>query len=219
MYRVQIVAPGRTGIPEDQFVNTIYCSMVGGGDKQEVANRMAASLQAAYSDVAAGQTLALAAFMSGFIDKDNCQVRVYDMDEPKPRAPVTLPFAMIGGSGGHKDLPEEVALCLTIHGGNPVTPRRRGRLYIGPLNTMGLGGDTAGPLPSRPTTELVQVVRSFGESLSDSMDSFDLGWAIKSEVPALNYVQVVGGWVDDAWDTQRRRGVDPTVRWSWPAGV
>lgn len=223
MYRIQIVAPGRTGIPEDHFVNTIYASYPAApstdAGRDEVAAQMVLALTYAYSTIAPGQTKSMAQLMSNFIDKDNCLVKVYTMEDPPPRTPTTLPWSMIGGLTGTSDLPEEVALCLSIHGLPPITPRRRGRIYMGPLNSTCLGGDTTGPLPSRPTTEAIQIVRSFGELLNQEMENAAINWNIKSERPARNYVPVRGGWCDDAWDTQRRRGVDPTVRYRWPSTV
>lgn len=222
MYRVQIVLPGTTGIPEDHFVNTIYTSFTGApssdAGRVEVANLMASCLSGAYANVAAGQTESLGKFISGFVDRQAVHIKVYTMEDPKPREPTELPFSMPTAVVGTQDLPEEVALCLTIHGGNPVTPRRRGRIYTGPFNSYALDSEQ-GPGPSRPKTSVMQVVRSFGEELNNLMDSAGLGWCIKSEVPSLNYVQVVGGWCDDAWDTQRRRGVDPTTRWRFPASA
>lgn len=222
MYRIQIVLPGRTGIPEDQFVNTIYASFpypATDAARAQVANLVAGNLTYAYSNVAVGQTYSLGQLMSNFIDKTNCKVKVYDMADPKPREPTTLPWSMGGTVGGNYDLPEEVALCLSIYGAPPVTPRRRGRLYIGPLSATALGGDTGGPQPSRPTTEIIQIIRSWGETLMDEMATAELTWMIQSTRPSVNYVQVVGGYCDDAWDTQRRRGVDPTVRYRFPASA
>jgi hypothetical protein len=37
-------------------------------------------------------------------------------------------------------------------------------------------------------------------------------WIVVSEVAGLNDVIVTNGWVDNAFDIQRRRGVTPTSR-------
>jgi hypothetical protein len=40
-------------------------------------------------------------------------------------------------------------------------------------------------------------------------------WVIRSTVPLENFIQVTNGHIDNAWDTQRRRGPATTARTVW----
>lgn len=219
MIRCQIVLPGRTGIPEDQFVNTIYVSNNGPYDGPEHATQLAGVLGTAYATSGGSEGMTLSNYMSPFIDRTQCTVRVYDMAAPSPRPPSIAGFQLSSPFANVAALPEEVALCLSIYGANPRTPRRRGRLYLGPFNGGTLDVQSGSVSPSRPKTDVLQVIRDWGNALEDGLAAAGHQWFIKSEVPSTNYVQVVGGYCDDAWDTQRRRGVDPQSRWTWPASA
>jgi hypothetical protein len=48
-------------------------------------------------------------------------------------------------------------------------------------------------------------------------DASALRWSIRSITPVENFVPIVAGWIDDAFDTQRRRGPDPSFRTNWGA--
>lgn len=215
--RAQITLQGESGIAEDQFVNTIYFL-----DAAPYASfpfdAVTAAVSRFYNEtvVGAGGT-ALAGFLSGFV-APAASIRFYDMLAAEPRVPTVKPFDLtLTNSNG--DLPEEVAICASFHGAPPVTNRRRGRIYLGPFNVAALAGDTTtgGNLPSRPNGGTLAVIRGAMARLKGDFDAASTVWVIRSSRPATNYVDVVGGWVDDAWDTQRRRGVDPTSRLRWPS--
>lgn len=126
-------------------------------------------------------------------------------------------------------MPREVAVCVSFHGdltnipqsipGGPPGPegdtrpaaRRRGRLYIGPLSTATGGEDP--DLGSRPTSTFRNKVRDCASRLANHNNGLpdQPQWCVLSQRNDAVY-PVIGGWVDDAWDTQRRRGLAPTVR-------
>lgn len=221
MLRCQIVLQGRTGIPEDQFVNTLYFDHSPRAfDGDDMAGELATAVGAAYNTAAPGGPEEMGRFLSRFINPSLSTVRIYNMAEGIPRTPYVAAFGLVPQSAS-PDLPEEVALCASFHGSPPITPRRRGRVYLGPLNSLALAPDSAdgGVAASRPTTRAMQCVRSWMELLHESTSTFGFEWVIQSNRPTTNYVPVTGGYCDDSWDTQRRRGVDPTTRWSWPSTV
>lgn len=124
------------------------------------------------------------------------------------------PFDLDAAEGTPGQWPSEVALCMTFGGtSTPPLPvaQRRGRIYIGPL---GDNGDTLDPNGNnRPTGTIRNTIAEAGTRLADSGGA-GLDWMVYSRV-ARSLTLVRGGWIDDAWDTQRRRGMDPTARTTW----
>jgi hypothetical protein len=84
--------------------------------------------------------------------------------------------------------------------------RRRGRIYFGPFRTSGL--NTQG----RPAAGLITSLVNAGDALLAASDAAaNWQWVIWSPTTGLE-VGVANGWVDDEFDTQRRRGRVPTAR-------
>lgn len=115
-------------------------------------------------------------------------------------------------------MPNEVAATLSYHAEYTSIPehapgarpraRYRGRLFIGPLgqNVVLTDSTTAEPsLGSGPRT----AFKNAGAALMAT--GF---WGVWSRKDAAVRV-VTGGWIDDAFDTQRRRGNDPLLRTTW----
>lgn len=137
-----------------------------------------------------------------------------------------------------RNLPSEVAVCLSYKNSSPSTEppaRRRGRLYIGPfLESAGVEEDEAGSEASRPTAALRQRILDAGEYLARGSGLPQ--WSIYSrpfagraagekkrangtDLPAIparagQIHTITDLWVDNAWDTVRRRGERPTSRLS-----
>lgn len=132
----------------------------------------------------------------------------YDFDDPKPRAPVLRTLGTLAGVSIN-GLPREVALCMSFQGtrlaGVPQA-RRRGRIYIPFLQETANDGD------GRPTTTLVNSVVAAGQVLLNSSDAAPTWtWEIWSAA-GPGFTTVTDGWVDNEWDTQRRRGRRATSR-------
>lgn len=143
--------------------------------------------------------------------------KVYRLSDPKPRAPVRegsfalVPSVSVG-------IPEEVAIVLSFQGakqsGLPQA-RRRGRVYIGPLPT---GSTIFATVNNR-----IRVVAGARDVLKNAAEALLLAsdaaanwtWVVVSSVGGDNVfleTPVTNGWVDDAFDIQRRRGPAPTAR-------
>lgn len=82
--------------------------------------------------------------------------------------------------------------------------RRRGRVYFGPL-----GG--AAEASGRPGTTLLSAVVAFGAALLSESNLADWTWVVYSTVNNGG-APVTNGWVDNSFDTQRRRGLEWTAR-------
>jgi hypothetical protein len=116
-------------------------------------------------------------------------------------------------------MPLEVSACLSYHGSAEGVPaaRQRGRVYIGPLQTQVLTVSSGVPEPIM-LGELIDTLVTKGQNLAGNGALADDGWhwAVYSRVNELAY-NITGGWVDNEFDTQRRRQADPTQRVLWTA--
>lgn len=149
----------------------------------------------------------------------------YDLEDVSPRAPVaTTAISFAPGTDG---FPNEVACCLSYQApqvSGESQARRRGRLFIGPLAT-GTGSDQTGDI--RPTSTFRNALVQAAEALMDDTTLPGLVWSVFSPATAGpapwsagtlgdSFFTVTNGWVNDAFDTQRSRGLAPTARTLFP---
>nr|CRY97358.1 hypothetical protein [uncultured prokaryote] len=143
------------------------------------------------------------------VAKNGHDFKLYIAGGAKPNYPLyesTFDFAVAPTGAG---LPSEVAACLSFQGtrtpGSPQA-RRRGRVYIGPLlattNTSG-----------RPSSGLITNMIGAAQQLYDDIGTVTSAgsWAVWSPTDGLA-VPITNGWVDNAFDTQRSRGLARTSR-------
>jgi hypothetical protein len=209
--KAQVVLPYYSALPEDVTSNTFHffvpTTPATSAELGEIVNR-------------------LDAFYHGFDDRlaavisrtNGAEVRLYDMADPEPRQPLDPPWGfLIDAAAGGTNLPNELSLVLSFHSafvsGVP-NARRRGRVYLGPFTSTQSdpGSNTAF---SRPSATLVSAVAAAAPLLNTQIAE-PLDWAQYSPTnDAL--LPVVGGWVDNEWDIQRRRGVTATARTTFTA--
>lgn len=211
--RVMFVMQGASLLPEDRFVNVFHFHNPVVGDPTVAINTCLNELEDALTQVVAGGN-SLSQFISPYVSR-SAKLVAYDMLTGEPRVPITRNITLSSTSAG--GYAEEVAVVLSTHGTPPVTPRRRGRMYFGPLvdSATCIAAGTVSA-PARPSSasaaHMVQALLGFGAKLMNDSTTANLPWSIRSTVPAENYVPIVGGYVDNALDTQRRRGPAPTTR-------
>lgn len=205
-YLARCILTADTGLPEDAFVND-WCIQ---GDETS-GPAMLDALDDFYN-LAHGSFL-LCGELSDLVDHNvPMQVQVYEIDLPtghigSPIAVANLPY-YTGTSGD--PLPPEVALCTSFAANTPpgTNPGRcRGRVYLGPFNE---GSNGTG----RPSNNLVIGVRNITKRLDDALIGAGATLAVWSRADKA-VRPVVRGWVDNEWDTQRRRGREATSRNSW----
>lgn len=129
--------------------------------------------------------------------------RAYNMDEPEPRAPVGDVVENVGAypvSTG----PREIALCLSFRGDPPITPRRRGRVFL-PIYVSSFTAGTP-----RPNQAIQTAALAIADDLA-GLGGLNVDWVINS-TGGTERVAVKHAWVDDEWDVQRRRGFRSTTR-------
>ena len=88
--------------------------------------------------------------------------------------------------------------------------RRRGRIYIGPLQGAALTTDIT--TEGRPVAALITALKESSARLQASVIS---DWGVWSRRDAA-VRSVVGGFIDNALDTKRRRGQAALTRSVWP---
>lgn len=209
--------PNKNNLAEDTFVNGFH--FTGTSSVEDMSTEIALRLHDFYGTPPTGSSQRLAQFMSSEINWPTARLKIYDWGDPSPRQPVydeQLPVT----PGTLVELlpqPAEVALCLSyageaVSGANPA--RRRGRIYIGPLNA-----GTLAPTPNqsaRPAGAFMTVLARAGDDLATA-NTLGCQWVVWS-TRGGSATEIVRGWVDDAFDTQRRRGVRPSARLTWEAG-
>lgn len=227
--RALVTIPMTSGIAEDAVTNTWYFQ--GEDVPLPMVDDATAQLQAFYSAIDVYLSNEVAAVAN---------VKYYDLDDPEPRLPVhedtiaLVPTAQFG-------LPHEVAIALSFaatvaSGDNPA--RKRGRIFLGPLHKDNVDNGLGGSI--RPKPAMVTAIAAAGEALQDA-GSGNCQWVIYSPThhegrgptpanPKTGYpgapatpphdladsvFNVTRGWVDNAFDTIRSRGEEPSSRVAW----
>jgi len=210
--RAQVGIQHVSALPEDVLVNTLYATV---GSLDDVTyDEIKTAIVNLYN---AGAT-PLYTFMSTEVAQNGHTIKLYNMDELPPRVPVkeysfNLPVAPNGDP-----LPGEVALVMSFQGdkvSGEAQARKRGRIYLGRFDKDSV---TAG----RPSAALLNSVDAAGTAfLAASSASAFWSWCVYSPTSDLEgdptpFTLVTNGWVDNAFDTQRRRGLAPTAKQLFP---
>jgi len=185
-----------SNIPDDSTVNTFHVYTVTGTPNWADVTEAWQS----YMDD-------LRNFFPGTVAETGHSLRVYDLADEEPRAPVSdLPWEFSSAPTG-TTLPAEVALCISYEGtqiSGLTQARRRGRMYIGPINAT-INDD------GRPGAVALGNFVGFFPTFVDALNTAGCYFVVYSRVNE-DPVQVVKAWADNAFDTQRRRGVEPSHR-------
>jgi hypothetical protein len=140
-------------------------------------------------------------------------VKGYDTAGPAPHPPIaeTLPSSGTGFLPGAA-LPSEVAVCLSLRTtpvGGVIAARRRGRVFAGPLNENARFAPAL--TAARPAAVFTNKLIALAQRLDAEAAAAGYQWVIRS-IAGGSYSDVDEVWCDNAFDTQRSRGVRPTVR-------
>ncbi len=205
---------GRTSLlPEDVVVNTFHFFASGANATEAQALEIADKVIAFYNTAPTGVT-PTAGVISTFVSRlpNACEVRVYDLSVPTPRPLLfSKTFTLAPVVSGGTDFPAEVAIVLSLQAlrapGAPLS-RHRGRVYIGPVGSNTVGGNSGGDLLIAPPTRQ-RLVDAGVRMMGGNADL--IRWGVYSRVD--NAIRgIVSASCDDRYDTQRRRGADPTSK-------
>lgn len=205
--RAMVIFDGTSGLPADRVVNTFHFGP--GGVELDIFT--------ALLDFYNGGTTSVASFLSGYLSRtaNKSEVRVYDLADAKPREPTVFNWTL-GATTSGSPLAREIACCMSYYADRNVK-RQRGRIYLGPLTSTAVENRTG---DQGFTTAFRAAVGAAATRLAANPTPADQ-WIVYSEVNALSGgmeyggLPVTAGWVDDAIDIQRRRGVKATARSEW----
>lgn len=202
LVRLQVSTHKAGGIALDHITNTVYLDrdssltpLWTGPDYQKLAVD-AAQLWGSYRPLPEGY--------------DRVEARVYDMEDAKPRVIRGQSVFNSGLNTASVAGPREVALCLSFFSVRNL-PRQRGRLYVGPWQK--------GNMDERPSATIQAQVQALAVGIGN-LGGIDVDWTILSpasplkkppQTQAITY-KVTDYWIDNEWDTQRRRGLRSTGR-------
>lgn len=139
----------------------------------------------------------------------------------KHGSPVRVdPFTLGSAIGTGSNLPSEMSVCVSAHTayltdpefGEGMRPRARdrARIYLGPLR------DAMVTLDSNHEPRIDPAWRtSFANAAAALVADTGTTWTVWSRANATTNV-ISSGWVDDAFDVQRRRGPKANTRTVWP---
>lgn len=186
LYRFQVAQGADSAFPADRIVNTLHFDDAGAtSDPEQLCQDILDVWQAQW----------LAATLR------EVRVTCYEVGPPPnyPIASVVENEGVFPSTGSNR----EVALCLSYYNQRS-NPRRRGRLFLCPAIAA---FSSSGP---RPPAALMEAALDLGEGLA-GIGGVDVDWVVYSRRDASHH-DVVGCWVDDAWDVVRSRGLRPITR-------
>lgn len=223
-YHAQVIFPFFTGLPRDVAINTF--NFRGSTGNTEAVQAITARLQNLYN-VGEGASQTLASHMGLSISRASCRIKVYEV--PTTFGPMGDPIEDLGWSLGAAGtgiypLPMEVAVCCSMVGldqgvGDTIPiRRRRGRFFLGPLNSLAID-TTLDNYPNVSNTTRTNLAAK--AAVLQAANDEDATWCVWSRAGweagagADAWQEVQSGWVDNEFDTQRRRELDPTARTAW----
>lgn len=208
--RAQVRIPYYTAIPQDIISNTFHYFWDGVVGFEDVCNYLTGRLQAFYNT--AYQTSGWAAWTRA----ESSQVNWYDLSTPEPRVPYTVNLTLTANRATTTLLAPEAAIVLSYQGARVAgipQARRRGRLYMGGLADAWSTAATTTSFPTPNAGRVTNLITGFTTSVVNTADA-GLQFVVYS--PTSNATALpVNGWVDNAFDTQRRRGNRATARTLW----
>lgn len=210
----------KSGIPRDKTMNTWTFFNPGGfgADKIADANVCITKLNAFYDNIDG------VAIAQNIQTTNGLHYQVFDvsshLDGSAAGPPILEVDHSVSPQATNIPLPNEVAIAITFKaaygtasefgpGGTRPRARLRSRVYIGPLPTavVAAAATITEPIVDPAT---VTALRTAALTLSgDSVGGWLLGVWSRTDQAVRD---VVGGWIDNAFDTQRRRGNDATLR-------
>jgi len=209
--RAQVALVNDSLLPADQAQNTWHFITPGAVDASgdDIKDLLTDFYNAAHANIL------FSSIITGTI-----LIKLYDLEDPQPRPPVyTSSWSLTGTLGA--PYPAEVAVCLSyqapVLAGTPQA-RRRGRIYLGPISTAA-GSSGTGDL--RVAVSAREDIADAAAALANQVTYAGLVWVVYSPtIDAGSTLSaacstVTNGWVDDAFDSQRRRGLAATNRTTW----
>jgi hypothetical protein len=212
LVRTMVTIPADTAVGRDALVNT-WGFNIHTGTASAALPSIKARLKTFYD--------AWSSYRGSSCDWVNASIKGYDMSHSKPRAPVFDELLGLSAAQGTNTMPHECAVCLSFQAtkSSGVSQRRkRGRIYLGTF-TMSSHNGTSTPIGLDSTFHT--LLQTAAQAMLNGMSTDpDYDWVVISEATgAPASYDVHDGWIDNAWDTQRRRGQAATSRKTFTLAV
>lgn len=215
-YRIQATRMAASTIPADAMVNTMHVN-TGTPASESDFETIGTLVHTFFNAVnTAPIQRGIRHLLSSRSVGPSMTIKIYDEDDPLPRMPhFERVYSMIAAAN-EPQFPTEVAICLSWAG----LPRSgwnvqslRNRFYIGGLRDSII--TETGHIP----LVVQQQILMAAADLYNGLEAAGLGWGWIGYSPKKDQGWEIAGFsVDNAWDTQRRRGPDPTNRQIWVVG-
>lgn len=214
----QVVIPAVSAIAKDAAVNTFHFGTLDPATDIATSALIAAAIGNMYQAVHTPGSQSMGSLLAGTHAPNLGRIKIYRLNDAKPRPALYDAAANLGTPSSPASMPGEVALCGSYQAeklAGEIQARRRGRFYLGPLNNDAPQSPTN--QYSTPNSGCVNAVLGAMIFLRDESDAAATwSWVVYSTVNGLaDTAAVDNGWVDNAWDTQRRRGRTATTRTLW----
>lgn len=210
--RVQVILPYRSGVPTDVITNTWHFESL---DDESITSAKLATLYSRlvtfYNSVYAGSAIK---GLAGYVNPLLVVMKGYNLADPKPRTAVresVTPLTV--GTQQNDTTPSEASIVLSFHtayaSGIPKASQR-GRIYLGGLGASFFDAGTLSGSSQVKQASREAITGAAGALYAGAL-SDKWGWSVYSDKRSQSFA-VAGGWVDNAIDTQRRRGQAATTR-------
>lgn len=207
-YSTQVSIPMDTGIGADVVVNNWHMA-----DNGLVGPSITTKIQSWHTAL---QTFynAISGILTGDINNTLVRMKTYDLDDAKPRIPLVDELKPITAPPGTAPLPHELSIVLSFNSvfqSGVKSSRRRGRVFLGPLNSSVMS-------TTSPDARILSATRTTitnAAAVLRTGPTPDQGWFWRTRssfAGANSSPHVVNGYVDDAFDIQRRRGTLASAR-------
>lgn len=199
-YRAQVILKTVDNVPANYVTNS-WCFTTE-PDGPADTDGMTTAFKDFYDD--------MVGYLPSVIAQNGHIIKYTDLPGVAPNYPFEEDTFNLASAPSTDPLPQEVSLVLSFQGARAAgfpQNRRRGRIYFGPVRAIATAG-------GRPTAAIINALATAGATFKSNVEAIGIGnhsWAVWSSVDGAA-VQVDNGWVDNSWDTQRRRGVGSTSR-------
>jgi hypothetical protein len=210
--RAIVIIPGKSGLAKDVFVNSFAFLNAASAPVDDTVRNAVTGALASFYNVGASGINPLSSYIGQYADRgtNKCLVKTYDMGETSPRTPLIGSFTLGAMGSGGGPIPNEVAVCLSFKSTEVKGPRGRGRVFVGPLN--GATVHEEDDLSIRPLLAFRNSLLHAGTALRDSSATTGANWCIYSSFGPDHMHPVTSVWVDNEFDTIRKRGESATSR-------
>lgn len=227
---VRAIMRNISGLPADNVVNDFVFDGSGSGVLPDAQPAAAANLVDHFYNSTNTNGVKLGIFISRAIDRAQTHtLEVYSLAAGLPLGSPVLISPWLGPTDPpvSTGIPTECAGVLSYHasltgvmeevGATRPKARRRGRLFIGPLNDLAIQAGTPPYRLDSANGGFLQTLRQAAVKLMDDSEAVSgMPWCVWSRKDSTLRT-VVGGWTDDAPDTMRSRGVKASARVVWGA--